>query len=106
MGLLMVRLVSPALAELALDGELDERCRSCAFRYGTVPNGDFQTQLDVLKAVYEGRRFACHMKEPVGTVTCHGWYAARVALRRKNPALVEHPMACPWDFSPPDEPTR
>lgn len=103
MGLVMVRLVSPAIADMALEGELDERCSSCAFRYGTVPNGCLQTQLDVLKAVSEGKRFTCHMKEPVGTVTCHGWYAARVALRRGG-ARMETP--CLWDFSAPDEPRK
>lgn len=87
------------LAEKAiarLDGELDDRCKTCAFRAGTVPNGCLQTQLDALKCVVEKKPFMCHhdLRMP-----CFGWYAVSVALKGKIPAGA----TVPWDMSPPDE---
>lgn len=104
LGESMVRITEPAIARLADEGEPDERCKSCAFRLGTVPNGCPQTQLDALKAVIEDVPFMCHQADRAGW-PCHGWFAARVHLNRL--ARVKGPlpdMQCPWDFSPPDEP--
>lgn len=101
-GAQLVRLTEPTIARLAAEGEPDERCKSCAFRPGTVPNGCLQTQLDALKAVVEGVPFLCHQADR-GRAPCHGWFAARVAIReaeqRKGPLKV----TCPWNFSPPDQ---
>ncbi len=97
LGEQMVRLLSPAIMDLALQGEPDARCVSCAFRYGTVPNGCPQTQMDALKAALEGSAFLCHM-DPSHRTTCHGRYAARVALQGAT-------RTCPWEFSPPDDET-
>lgn len=104
LGEQMVRLTTPAIEALAAEGEPDERCKSCAFRAGTIPNGCPQTQLDALKAVVEGVPFLCHQHDKKGDV-CHGWFAARVAIRRASeargvPLGVTH---CPWPFSPPDK---
>jgi hypothetical protein len=102
-GALMVRLAEAEIARLAIEGEPDERCASCAFRLGTVPNGCPQTQMDVSKAVAEKVPFMCHAVKQIGTKVCHGWFAAvREAQRRPNFAmLAEHTRKIP--FSPPDE---
>lgn len=103
-GFQMVRMVEPAIAYLECEGEPDERCKSCAFRLNTVPNGCIQTQLDALKCVVEGVPFQCHQSDRGGH-TCHGWFAGRVAMRLAEEARgVKLEMTCPWEFSPPDEP--
>ncbi len=78
LGASMANLANKASAILALQGEPDERCKSCAFTAGTVPNGCIQTQMDVLKAVTERVPFMCH--QPSHNV-CHGWYASVVAIK-------------------------
>lgn len=89
------RLIAPAIERLIAEGEPDERCASCAFRLGTVPNGCVQTQMDAIKAAIEGVEFRCHVGDkPI----CHGWYAARVALNGRVGRL-------PYDFSPNDDGT-
>lgn len=101
-GQQLARLTEPAILDLASEGEPDDRCKSCAFRAGTVPNGCLQTQLDALKCVVEGVPFMCHHADREGHA-CHGWYAARVALRRVEEATGRTLAAkCPWEFSPPD----
>lgn len=45
--------------ELAL---VPVRCKSCAFRAGTVPNGCESTTLDALKCIVEGVPFLCHQE--------------------------------------------
>lgn len=103
LGEQMARLTDKAAATLAAEGEPDERCKSCAFRRGTVPNGCLQTQMDAMKAVIEGVPFLCHQHDRKGT-PCHGWFAARVALKRADKARgVPFAAKCQWEFSPPDE---
>lgn len=102
-GFNMARIVEPAVQTLAREGEPDERCKSCAGTYGTVPNGCLQTQLDFMKATVEGVPFLCHQADRK-RMPCHAWYAVRVALRetesrRGKPLYVK----APWDFSPPDQ---
>jgi hypothetical protein len=92
LGLQLIRLTAPALIRLLIDGEPDGRCPTCAFRDGTVPNGCPQTTMDALKAVAEDVPFMCHHKQPKNTVPCHGWYAARVALKGAK-------FKVPYDFS-------
>lgn len=103
LGEQMVRITERTLAELEREGQPDHRCKSCAFRHGTIPNGCAQTQLDTLKAVVEGVAFLCHQADRSGRA-CHGWYAARVAMGRAE-ALAGKPLPvprCPWPFSPDD----
>jgi hypothetical protein len=101
-GFNLVRLTEPSIAQLEREGESDERCKTCAFRLGTVPNGCLQTQLDALKAVVEDVPFLCHQANRKGSV-CHGWFAARVAVDRAEQARGTKLQAtCPWEFSPPD----
>lgn len=101
LGAEMVRLTAPVIAQLVAEGEPDDRCSSCAFRLGTVPNGCPQTQLDAFKAVMEGVLFTCHMDPSPHPRACHGWYAARVASQGRR-------VTIPYDFSPsdPEEPTH
>lgn len=102
MGEQMARLTEASIARLAAEDEPDERCKSCAFVRGTVPNGCLQTQMDALKCVVEGVPFLCHQADRKGW-PCYGWYAARVSLRSAEKARgVALNVTCPWDFSPPD----
>lgn len=102
LGAQLVRITEPAINALAAQGEPDERCRSCAFRAGTVPNGCAQTQADAIKAVIENVPFMCHQADRLHQC-CHGWFAARWAIRQAE--KVKGPMpfvTCPWEFSKPD----
>ncbi len=81
-----------------------EMCTSCACRPGGVPNGCLQTQMDLLKALVEGKPFLCHA--PKNGKLCAGWLAARaaiVALGPMPPSVIE--MVSGWEYSPPDENT-
>lgn len=56
-----------------------ERCKSCAFRAGTLPNGCPDTVWDALKCVVEMRDFSCHQHfdengKPIDI--CVGWLLA------------------------------
>ena len=66
MGEQLVRVTEPRINALAAEGEPDERCKSCAFTSGTVPNGCLQTQMDALKAVVEKVPFNCHQHDRKG----------------------------------------
>ena len=71
-----------------------ERCNSCAFRLGTVPNGCPTTLMDALKCVLEVEPFMCHEvlddgREPVKV--CAGWAAMLTPDRE--------PVKVPWGFS-------
>jgi hypothetical protein len=57
--------------------ELTERCKTCAFRPGTVPNGCAQTQMDISKCAVEGIPFYCH--QHAGQL-CRGWVITRAGL--------------------------
>ncbi len=103
LGRQMAAIADKAYAALdARLGEGDERCKSCAFTRGTVPNGCLQTQMDVIKAVIETAPFMCHQHDRKGA-PCDGWYAVYLAMRStentKGPFEVQ---TCPWEFSPPD----
>ncbi len=95
----MARLCDIEVKKLIRDGEWseDERCKSCAFRAGTIPNGCVQTQMDTMKAILEHEAFFCHSVDQVGSKVCAGWFASVQALK-KAPKVV-----CPWDYSPPDD---
>lgn len=88
----MSRFAEMSVAILELEGEPDDRCKTCAFREGTVPNGCIQTQADAMKAVAEGVPFTCHQRPGW---PCHGWYAIRTQMKGKKRKM-------PWPFSPPD----
>lgn len=96
MGVEMARLCDVEVPKLIAMGEWeeDERCASCAFRAGTVPNGCSQTQMDVLKCVMEKQAFFCHATPVQGTKVCAGWFASMQAVKNSPP------MECPWPMSP------
>lgn len=97
LGEQMSRLTDIEVGKLIADGEWskDERCKSCAFRHGTVPNGCIQTQADALKCLLERKTFGCHVPGH-GHGTCMGWFAA---MQFKGGAKRE-PVKVPWEFSP------
>ncbi len=99
MGMKMANRVEPIIQHLAAEGEPDERCKSCAFRAGTVPNGCLQTQMDALKATLEQTPFRCHVDHyPNGEhKLCAGWLATQWG------AAYRPVVKCPWEFSPPDD---
>jgi hypothetical protein len=99
MGTEMARLTERHVQALVEQGEWkdDERCSSCAFRKGTVPNGCPQTQMDALKSLLEHKAFFCHAVGCVGTKVCAGWFAAVQGVKHLPK------MECPWPFSPPDD---
>lgn len=106
LGVVAARLADAECAALVLDGEEDERCQSCAFRAGTVPNGCLQTQLDVMKAVAEDIPFMCHQhldQRGRPSKVCHGWFAARRVVDRIEAATGQKMPPAPYEFSPPDE---
>lgn len=86
-----------AQAILADQGEPDdERCKSCAGRRGTVPNGCLVTMADLTKALIERVPFLCHQHDKRGE-PCHAWYAIAATTKSPPPGTT-----VPWDFSPPD----
>lgn len=106
-GATMARLADSECRSLAAEGETDERCKTCAFRLGTVPNGCIQTQCDAVKAVTEDVPFMCHAHQDRNghyDRICHGWFAVRRIADRAEAAGKVLPKA-PWEFSPPDEQT-
>lgn len=105
LGLNFARIADAECAALAGEGEDDERCKSCAFRAGTVPNGCIQTQLDVAKAVAEDVPFMCHCNLDARgrpTKICHGWFALRRVADRMERATGKKMAPAPYEFSPPD----
>ncbi|XXQ53870.1 hypothetical protein ACA040_002552 [Xenophilus aerolatus] len=98
-GANMVRLVEPVIRHLKAHGEPDERCKSCAFRAGTVPNGCLQTMMDATKAAVEQTLFLCHVDRYASgeRKLCAGWLATQWGARDREP------VRCPWPFSPPDD---
>lgn len=52
-----------------------ERCKSCAFREGTFPNGCPETVVDALNCTMSGQPFYCHvgLKDGRPTKLCAGW---------------------------------
>lgn len=82
----------------AAAGDYPERCKTCAFRGGTLPNGCEETLMDAMKCVIEGKPFMCHQTfdandEP--TEVCAGWLAARVETED-----VTADIEAPWPYSP------
>ena len=76
---------------------MPERCRSCAYRSGTIPDGCPNTVMDALKCTMEGVPFYCHQTPPNGdggyTGLCGGYLISRSALHGGEP------LATPWPFS-------
>jgi hypothetical protein len=76
-----------------------ERCGTCAYRLGTIPNGCAETVMDALKCALEFRTFMCHETMVKGQCTkvCTGWLILCSASRGK--------VEAPWSYSDdPEEP--
>lgn len=72
-----------------------ERCQTCAFRAGTLPNGDPITLMDATKCIIEMVPFMCHQyfnKDGSPRDMCAG-YALLLGRRNSKPGKT------PWDFS-------
>jgi len=97
LGESMARLYDIAEKRLGDKADPDERCKTCAFRAGTVPNGCAQTQLDINKCAADGIPFYCHQHK--GQL-CHGWVTVRIGLGDLLPPMAgtEHD----YPLSPPD----
>jgi hypothetical protein len=97
LGKQMARLYDIAEKRLGEQVDEGERCKTCAFRAGTVPNGCPQTQLDISKCVADGIPFYCHQRK--GEL-CHGWVITRIGLKDIIPPMAgtEHD----YPLSPPD----
>lgn len=99
LGANMARLYEIARRDLRDLADPDDRCKSCAFREGTVPNGCAQTQLDISKCVAENIPFYCHQYR--GQL-CDGWVTVRIGLGRKLDALGMAEQTKDVPLSPPD----
>jgi hypothetical protein len=95
LGEQMAKMFDIAERRLGDMADPDERCATCAFRAGTVPNGCAQTQLDISKCVAEGIPFYCH--QPRQGQLCHGWSTTHIGLHDILP-----PLDCDYPLSPPD----
>ena len=49
--------------------QIPERCKTCAYRLGTSPNGCVTTLMTALKCTMEGEPFNCHERDG----ECAGW---------------------------------
>jgi hypothetical protein len=94
LGEQMARLYDIAERRLGASADPDERCKSCAYRAGTVPNGCAQTQLDISKCLAEAIPFYCHQDLKK---LCHGWSTCHIGLYDILP-----PIDCDYPLSPPD----
>ena len=72
-----------------------KRCKTCAFRSGTIPNGCESTVLDAIKCVVERIPFVCHEKpaQESSSTFCAGWLMAVAETQGMIPQVM------PWDFS-------
>jgi len=95
------RLEAVGLAGLEAPRLRAEMCKSCACKPNSVPNGCFQTQMDFLKSVADGKGFLCHA--PSDGRVCAGWVNARAEIVA-NPLPQEIiGLLNKWEYSPPDE---
>ena len=84
LGAELARFADVEIAKLGTD----LRCRSCAFRAGTVPNGCLPTVGDALKCSMEGVPFWCHERSHLH---CAGW--AALCDPTKEPVLMPYPFS-------------
>lgn len=99
LGEQMARLFDIAERRLGEEADPDERCKTCAYRAGTVPNGCAQTQLDISKCTAEGIPFYCHQHQ--GQL-CHGWVTTRIALGVLGEMMGWSKLTKDTPLSPPD----
>jgi hypothetical protein len=96
LGERLARLAEPSIARLVAEGEPDERCPTCAYRAGTIPNRCADTIMDAMKCSFEGLPFLCHHHRDANGkahVPCHGWYASRVGRAGKEDIKAFWPLS-------------
>jgi hypothetical protein len=99
LGANLARFADDAEARLKADGyEVPERCSTCAFRVGTVPNGCITSVMDATKCMIEHVPFLCHHDKAHKT-PCAGFLAIMA-----NGGPDSQPGIAPWPFS--DEAAR
>lgn len=90
------------LARFATDGEVrlaaqgvdvPERCSTCAFRVGTLPNGCVTSVMDAMKCMIEHEPFLCHHDKAQRT-PCAGFLAIMADAGPES-----QPGIAPWPFS-------
>lgn len=102
LGLLIGKMTDMAEAEsLSKFPNHAERCRSCAFRSGTFPNGCPETLMDAIQCVVDNEPFYCHQNMIDGKPSdiCAGWFIASDAARSNDGLLVEklRPFVEDWE---------
>lgn len=100
LGAQLARLADKSEAEmLAEQGMAPVRCKSCAFRLGTFPNGCPTTVMDALKCVMEAVPFYCHCsprnQQGFHSGLCAGYIVASSSLARGTAPAIE----TFWPFS-------
>lgn len=77
-----------------------KRCQSCAFRAGTLPNGDPVTLMDATKCLIEAVPFMCHQyfdKDGNPRDLCAGYAILAMVGAKLKPMVA----TVPWEFSGP-----
>jgi hypothetical protein len=95
LGVEIARLCDQEEAKQArmLTPAIPERCRTCAFRGGTFPNGCGATLMDALQCIVEGLDFYCHETGRAGQL-CAGFQMMR----------FDSTFAVDWPWFTTDEP--
>ena len=98
LGVELARLTDAAESEIrATRSGHPERCGTCAFRAGTIPNGCPSTVMDAIKSLVEIRPFFCHeVRQGEERPLCVGWSMA-IAGNDGTPRVA------PWPYSDSDE---
>jgi len=87
LGKEVARLTDSALLELKKDfPNQQERCKSCAFRLGTLPNRSLATLHDAIKCLNEYIPFMCH--EDSGKSLCAGYSIAMSSFEQVDGATA------------------
>jgi hypothetical protein len=73
-------------------GFVPVRCKTCAFRAGSIPNGCTSTVMDATKCMLERIPFLCHERDGL----CGGYLL--LVGGEPSPAT---PIEAPWPFSEP-----
>lgn len=103
LGIEMARLCDVAEAEQrARFPKQKPRCESCAFRAGTLPNGDPVTLMDATKCVIEKVPFMCHQyfnADGSPRDLCAGFMILMASGLDMEPRRAK--TTVPWEFSKP-----
>jgi hypothetical protein len=86
----LARIFQPAIESFEAIPDMPHRCKTCAFRLGTIPNQTLPTVMDAVKCIAEKEDFFCHTDTDQ---LCVGYVAAAVASQ--NTPFVK----APWSYS-------